>query len=51
MKSIKVLAVGQLIFLSTDSQCPIDPGIEEFKFYAPGIGLIKDGVLEITEIN
>lgn len=30
---------------------PLEPKVKGFKFHAPGVGLIKDGVLELTEIN
>lgn len=30
---------------------PLEPKAKGFKFHAPGVGLIKDGVLELTEIN
>jgi hypothetical protein len=28
---------------------PLEPGVREFKHYAPGIGLIKDGSLKLTK--
>ncbi len=33
--------------LKTAETTPLEPGVTEYKFYAPGIGLIKDGVLEL----
>jgi len=34
--------------LETEETTPLEPNALEFKFYAPGIGLIKDGTLELT---
>jgi hypothetical protein len=31
--------------LETEETTPIEPGEKEYKIYAPGIGLIKDGKL------
>lgn len=37
--------------LKTKETTPLEPGLREFKFYAPGIGLVQDGVLKLTEVN
>ena len=37
--------------LKTKETSPLEPGIREFKFYAPGIGLVKDGALKLTEVK
>jgi len=37
--------------LETAETTPLEPNALEFKFYAPGIGLIKDGTLELTSYN
>jgi hypothetical protein len=34
--------------LKTEETTPLEPGAREFKLYAPGVGLIKDGTLELT---
>jgi hypothetical protein len=34
--------------LKTEETTPLEPGAREFKVYAPGVGLIKDGTLELT---
>jgi hypothetical protein len=36
--------------LRTRETTPLEPGEVEFKWYAPGIGLIKDGVLRLINI-
>ena len=38
----KSISSGTPTLLFTDGQYPIEPDVEEFKFYAPGFGLIKD---------
>ena len=35
--------------LKTRETTPLEPGLEEFKWYAPNGGLIKDGILELVE--
>ena len=37
--------------LKTKETAPLEPSAKEFKYHAPGVGLIKDGVLKLTEIN
>jgi hypothetical protein len=37
--------------LETEETTPLEPDAEEFKFYAPGIGLIKDGPLELVSVT
>jgi hypothetical protein len=37
--------------LETEETTPLEPDAEEFKFYAPGIGLIKDGPLELVSFT
>ena len=34
--------------LKTDETTPLEPGTREFKLYAPGVGLIKDGTLVLV---
>ena len=36
--------------LKTKETTPLEPGVT-FKFYAPDIGLVKDGVLELVEVS
>ncbi|MBI4228265.1 MAG: hypothetical protein HY693_00950 [Deltaproteobacteria bacterium] len=36
--------------LVTLESTPLEPGVEEFRFYATGIGLIKDDVLELVDV-
>ena len=35
--------------LKTQETTPLEPGVKEYKIYAPGIGLIKDGTLLLTK--
>ena len=35
--------------LMTEETTPLEPNSKEFKVYAPGIGLIKDGELLLTK--
>lgn len=49
-ETCKSISSGTLTPFSTDSQCPLDPGVEEFKFYAHGSGLIKDDLLELVDV-
>ena len=35
--------------LKVKETTPLEPNAKEYKFYAPGIGLIKDGALNLTE--
>ncbi len=35
--------------LKTRETTPLEPGLEEFKWYAPNVGLIKDSALELVE--
>ena len=35
--------------LKTKETTPLEPGSKEYKIYAPGIGLIKDGSLYLTK--
>lgn len=37
--------------LKTKETTTLEPGVEEFKLYAPGVGLIKDGELALTQIS
>jgi hypothetical protein len=37
--------------LRTDESTPLDPGVVEPKFYAPGIGLIQDGALKLKVVR
>jgi hypothetical protein len=37
--------------LETYETSPIDRNAKGYKFYAPGIGLAKDGVLELTNYS
>jgi len=34
--------------LKTEETTPLEPGVKEYKFYAPGIGLVKDGGMELV---
>jgi len=34
--------------LKTEETTPLEPGVKEYKFYAPGVGLVKDGKLLLT---
>ena len=29
--------------VKTEETSPLEPGVKEYKYYAPGVGLIKDG--------
>jgi len=35
--------------LKTEETTPLEPGVKEYKFYYPGIGLVQDGDLLLTE--
>lgn len=37
--------------LKTRETSPLEPDAEDFKFYAPGIGLIKDNELELSQVT
>ncbi|MBV6517525.1 MAG: hypothetical protein DCC43_05030 [Candidatus Brocadia sp.] len=60
MDRAEILSINQVVktpaeefknCLKTKETTPLEPNAKEFKFYAPGVGLIKDGVLLLTEIN
>jgi len=34
--------------LKTEETTPLEPGAKEYKLYAPGVGLVQDGVLVLT---
>ncbi len=34
--------------LKTEETTPLEPGTREYKVYAPGVGLVKDGTLELV---
>jgi hypothetical protein len=34
--------------LKTEETTPLEPGVKEYKYYAPGVGLIKDGDMELV---
>ncbi len=35
--------------LKTRETTPLEPGFEEFKWYGPNVGLIRDGILELVD--
>lgn len=35
--------------LKIEETTPLEPGVKEYKYYAPGIGLIQDGSLRLTK--
>ena len=35
--------------LKVKETTPLEPGAEGYKLYAPGIGLVQDGTLKLTE--
>jgi hypothetical protein len=37
--------------VQTKETSPLDPGVTEIKFYAPGIGFIKEGDLQLTSVS
>jgi hypothetical protein len=37
--------------LKTEETTPLEPGVKEFKFYAPGIGLVRDGSLRLVQAS
>jgi hypothetical protein len=37
--------------LQTKETTPLEPAIEEFKWYAPGIGLVQDGILKLKWVE
>jgi hypothetical protein len=37
--------------LKTVETTPLDPTVKEFKWYAPGVGLIRDGVLRLVQVS
>ncbi|MBI2913433.1 MAG: hypothetical protein HYY03_05885 [Chloroflexi bacterium] len=47
--SLTVLAGAFSDVLKTRETTPLEPGVEEFKWYASGVGLIRDGVLELVQ--
>ena len=34
--------------LKVEETTPLEPGSKEYKLYAPGVGLIRDGALELV---
>lgn len=34
--------------MKTRESSPLDPGVKEYKFYAPGVGLLKDGAMKLV---
>lgn len=47
-EKIKVPAGSFCNVLKTKETMPLEPGVVEFKWYAPGVGLIKDADLELV---
>ncbi len=37
--------------LKTEETTPLEPGVKEYKLYAPGVGLILDGSLKLAQYN
>jgi hypothetical protein len=35
--------------LKSEETTPLEPGIREYKYYAPGIGLVQDGALKLVK--
>src|SRR5262245_41855163 len=35
--------------LKTEETTPLEPGVREYKYYAPGVGLIRDGSLKLVK--
>lgn len=35
--------------LKTEESTPLEPGVKEFKYYAPGIGLVQSGTLKLVK--
>jgi hypothetical protein len=35
--------------LKVEDTTPLEPGVKEYKYYAPGIGLVKDGAVELVK--
>lgn len=36
--------------LATEETTPLEPALKEYKYYAPGIGLIRDGPIALTRV-
>jgi hypothetical protein len=34
--------------LKVEETTPLEPGVREYKYYAPGIGLVQDGALKLV---
>jgi hypothetical protein len=37
--------------LKVEETTPLQPGVTEFKYYAPGIGLVQDGSMKLVEVG
>jgi hypothetical protein len=37
--------------LKTEESTPLEPGVKEYKFYAPGVGLVRDGPLKLVSFK
>jgi hypothetical protein len=35
--------------LKTEETTPLEPGVKEYKYYAPGVGLVQDGSLKLVK--
>jgi hypothetical protein len=48
-KTVETLAGSFTGCLKTRETTPLEPGAVDFKFYAPDVGLIKDGAIELIQ--
>jgi hypothetical protein len=35
--------------LKIEETTPLEPGVREFKYYAPGVGIVQDGALKLVK--
>ncbi len=48
LDSVQKTPAGTFRCLKTEESTPLEPGVKEFKYYAPGIGLVREKNLRLV---